>query len=595
MRSILMRSMACGSGSSEYLRTRRGWAILLSLVVMLAGSAARGSTSPETRPTTRPTTLIEQKDCVTSKCHANVKSTAVLHGPVATDNCDACHSLNDVRKHTFTVPRTKAELCTYCHEFSVAAMPVVHKPVTQGECLGCHDPHGGRTKAIVREASTAELCGRCHESITRNKSFLHGPVAKGECDSCHPPHASRFPKLLDVVGTDMCLTCHVAFEPAVSGARSQHKAMEKGCEKCHDVHGSNQPMALLQPAQDLCLGCHDKLKAKIDAATVKHSVVTKDRACLNCHASHASNVGKLLREPSAVSCLKCHTKEVTRSDGVTIAAVPEIADPTTEKHGEIRDGQCGGCHDVHGGTRSNLLVKPYARQLYQRFQPDDYALCFGCHDMQPFMQRRTIKQTNFRDGEVDLHYLHANRGHLDKNCRACHLTHAGPNPRIIRTELAFGKWVMPMRFKKTATGGSCFPGCHRELAYDRENPVASTTAPTSGATTEPATPAIARAQQEDTQKIHWSATDIGGASVTIPDGRRATALVMLSDDDNAGNDAVVAQLRSALPAETDAQVTIIISGKTAASAATTMAVKKATGWSIIADADHAAAEALGVR
>ena len=194
----------------------------LIFLFLLGGAARAATTGPST--TTRPTTPIAQANCVTSKCHVNIKSTAVLHGPVATDNCDACHALTSAQKHTFTIRRAKADLCTYCHEFSVKAMPVVHKPVTQGECLGCHDPHGGRNKAIVREATTTELCGRCHDSITRNKTFLHGPVAKGECDSCHTPHASRFPKLLDVVGTDLCLTCHVEFEPAVSSAKFQHKA-----------------------------------------------------------------------------------------------------------------------------------------------------------------------------------------------------------------------------------------------------------------------------------------------------------------------------------------------------------------------------------
>src|SRR5512143_421724 len=98
-------------------------------------------------------------------------------------------------------------------------MSSVHKPVAEGQCLGCHDPHGGATKTLNREATTVELCGRCHDTLKADRKFLHSPVAQGECDSCHTPHASKFPKLLDVVGSDMCLACHKDFEPAIAGAK----------------------------------------------------------------------------------------------------------------------------------------------------------------------------------------------------------------------------------------------------------------------------------------------------------------------------------------------------------------------------------------
>ena len=89
---------------------------ILALLIGVATLAAA--------PTSRPTTAIEAKDCVTSDCHANIKAGRVVHGPVAVDACDACHELTDASKHTFKVWREKAELCTYCHEFSVASMPV---------------------------------------------------------------------------------------------------------------------------------------------------------------------------------------------------------------------------------------------------------------------------------------------------------------------------------------------------------------------------------------------------------------------------------------------------------------------------------------
>jgi hypothetical protein len=35
----------------------------------------------------------------------------------------------------------------------------------------------------------------------------------------------------------------------------------------------------------------------------------------------------------------------------------------------------------------------------------------------------------------------------------------------------FGDWRIPIGFSKTATGGSCSPGCHQTSSYDRQTPI----------------------------------------------------------------------------------------------------------------------------
>jgi hypothetical protein len=36
---------------------------------------------------------------------------------------------------------------------------------------------------------------------------------------------------------------------------------------------------------------------------------------------------------------------------------------------------------------------------------------------------------------------------------------------------------MPINYKQTETGGSCAPGCHGTLGYDRDKPLPPTTKP----------------------------------------------------------------------------------------------------------------------
>src|SRR5690606_17678773 len=105
-------------------------------------------------------------------------------------------------------------------------MPTVHEPVARGECLGCHNPHGSVRPSLTLEASAEQLCARCHESVTNDLAFLHTPARTDGCLSCHAPHASRFAAMLDVVGADLCVTCHSDFAESLDGAMFVHKALD---------------------------------------------------------------------------------------------------------------------------------------------------------------------------------------------------------------------------------------------------------------------------------------------------------------------------------------------------------------------------------
>jgi hypothetical protein len=51
-----------------------------------------------------------------------------------------------------------------------------------------------------------------------------------------------------------------------------------------------------------------------------------------------------------------------------------------------------------------------------------------------------------------------NKSDRGRTCRACHETHAGPQPLHVRQSVPYGNWQMPVNFKRTETGGSCAPG-----------------------------------------------------------------------------------------------------------------------------------------
>ncbi len=556
-------------------------AVTASVIVLaLTGASARAAAPARAAKPTEPVALA---GCVTADCHPGVKAHKALHGPVSANACDSCHVVVDPKAHTFRLIRQKAEMCTFCHDFARARKPVVHKPAARGECLACHDPHGGATRTSLRDEDSTRLCAHCHDTTGQGKKFMHYPAAKGACDSCHAPHASNYPKLLDAVGTDLCLHCHRDFDRRMAKAPFRHKAVDLGCDKCHDPHGSNFPMGLRQNIKPLCLSCHEKVKDRIAAAQDKHTPIMSDSACITCHTPHGGNLARGMRDLPAKICMTCHDKPITSAKGQPVLAVPEITDAKLHKHGPIREGQCGGCHNVHGSDRPLLLDEAYSSSFYNRAVPENYALCMKCHDSR--LAADPKGPTGFRNGQKNLHFVHVAKDRRDHNCRACHITHASANDRLVRDWTTFGKWQMPIAFRKTDTGGTCTSGCHVPWAYDRQNPVPAPTnksAPTSMPAGGPAPIPAARPLSDAAVMIAWSANDLLGNRVTVPDPAKPTILLF------AGPDAkLAAQLfKGAAAALTDpqaARIVIVAAGPAGPNQATLLALAKETLWPVVAD------------
>jgi predicted CXXCH cytochrome family protein len=435
--------------------------VIFLLIPILAVRLSAAQLNPQQRPTTA------TKNCTAGGCHSDVTGFPVLHGPVKVGGCSGCHSYRDAAKHLFQRTREGNSLCLFCHKLETGTF--AHQPMKEKTCTECHDPHGGETSKRLRAKTVQALCEKCHAKTIRGK-MKHKPVAEGGCLSCHPPHYSSQPKLLRQEPGKVCLDCHVVFADRLARSKSVHKPMEKGCLECHSVHASSQPKLLEKPVKDLCFSCHDEIRLTVEHAKIQHGALAEMRECLNCHDPHTAGYARLLRDNTRSVCLKCHNKEIETSNGKIRDMSKVIADGKT-LHGPITINDCSECHQIHGGNLFDLLRKAYPSGFYSSFREENYELCFSCHDPRLALVTQTTKLTGFRNGDMNLHAVHVNQESKGRTCRACHEIHSIDREKTVRDSVPFGDWMFQTGYTKTATGGSCTPGCHQHLSYDRRNPV----------------------------------------------------------------------------------------------------------------------------
>lgn len=407
--------------------------------------------------------------CVSAECHLGSQKYEFLHGPAAAQQCTVCHTAapDKITEHTkrpksfidFRSPVENGPVCTMCHNNQMDGQ-FIHKPVENGDCTSCHNPHGGDNKFFVNGKMEAETCFQCHEDNQMNKAYLHGPVGAGECASCHDPHSSDHQFQLKADKDELCYTCHgdrkEAFNKAVV-----HEPVKEGCTSCHDPHGSEAKFHLNSKDEEtLCFNCHAELSPEvvesIQSATYKHDPV-QDGKCGDCHNPHASEYANLLRSDTKILCFECHQ---------------ELGDKVLNAkfiHGPVSSSGCEACHNVHGSKQPFILHEFFPKKFYNGYIEGTYKLCFECHD-QSILESKTVKEeTNFRNGDVNLHSLHVKIKGKGRSCKACHEVHASKQPVQIRKSVPFGSggWELPVKFTKTQKGGTCVVGCHKPKTYNR--------------------------------------------------------------------------------------------------------------------------------
>ncbi len=408
--------------------------------------------------------------CLTAECHANLGEPRFKHGPVNMGQCAPCH-VPVGNRHVFQeMPQVEGTVCLLCHQ-PEAAQPVVHQPF-RGQCQLCHDPHGGDNRYFVMGGLGAEGCARCHSDIRQGLDFVHGPVALGECLACHTPHQSAHKGLLSESRGELCRSCHVDVAASLEGAVSIHEPVRDDCGGCHSPHGGANEFFLAAQGRQLCGECHAGFLTQIDNFKYPHKVMDADRGCESCHRPHSSNQAALLTTNNQDLCLECHGQTVRQADR-TLSNVGAQIREARFLHGPLREDNCIACHKAHGSDHPNILELAFPAEFYAPYREGAYDLCFNCHDRQLVLEERS-SATGFRNGSLNLHYLHVNR-EKGRSCRACHHEHASSQPNHVRTEVPFGRWPMPVQFSKTESGGTCSTGCHLPYRYDRVNEVQNRT------------------------------------------------------------------------------------------------------------------------
>jgi predicted CXXCH cytochrome family protein len=449
------------------------WRIFISLLLFSLPLSGE-DTSTQKRPVTR------TDACTEGGCHADATKYPVLHAPLNAGGCSGCHDYADPLKHTFRLTRQGNDLCLFCHTIESGAYS--HKPLTEKGCLECHNPHGGETKTHLRAKTVRTLCDQCHKDVVKGKRE-HEPIATGGCLACHAPHRSDYRNLLHQKPNRVCLDCHVVFADRIKQASVVHKPVGEDCLQCHDAHASDRSKLLKDPVRELCFSCHEDIRLTVENAQTPHGALTEIGECMNCHDAHASGQPHLLKNVTRTLCLKCHDKEIRTPSG-KIPDMTGILGTGNTLHGPITINNCTECHQIHGGARPRLLNKEFPPSFYSSFTEDNYELCFSCHDPSLALIPRTTSLTGFRDGDRNLHFVHVNQKTKGLTCRACHEIHAGNSEKQISNSVPFGDWRIPTGFSRTATGGSCSPGCHKTYSYDRQRPAQDNPSPANPPETE---------------------------------------------------------------------------------------------------------------
>ncbi len=320
---------------------------------------------------------------------------------------------------------------------------------------------------ILQPGQSCQSAG-CHEEIGQ-KNVVHMPASNGSmCIMCHEasvPTEHSF-KLV-AQGGELCNSCH----NVVGDKKTQHMPVQMGmCTMCHDPHQSdNRNLLKAKPVSELCYSCHSKAAFQ---NTVTHGPVAEGN-CTSCHEPHASDHAKLVKATAPDLCFDCHKRNLNDADGKRLPATKRIFDDDElNKHMPFGAGMCAMCHEPHASPNHRLLNASYPADFYTSFAEEKY-FCFGCHDAGAFAEPRTLTATQFRNGNLNLHFRHVNRD-KGRTCRACHDHHAAASPKLIRDRVPFGdRFINISGFELTETGGRCGPTCHLVVDYDRFSPVES--------------------------------------------------------------------------------------------------------------------------
>jgi len=346
-------------------------------------------------------------------------------------------------------------------EASVGLWEVAAAPSAKAEKAASAGTSASTSKVTRRVDSLAPL-------RDGDVASVHSPFSDGACDFCHKGNAKNPGPIVKPVN-QICFDCHTEFEEMLSQRQVKHPPAVAACTNCHNPHNSRNKQLLLSEQVTLCTGCHAPIKTIVETAAVKHGALQEGARCSNCHNPHASAIEKLLVQLPYDLCIKCHSKDgLQDTAGTKLTNFKTLLDNNPVLHAPVAGKDCSACHTPHGGKNFRLLVEPYPARFYSAYEPENYSLCFTCHDSEMVGVEQTATLTGFRDGTRNLHYLHVNKAERGRTCRACHEVHASRQAFQIRDGVPYGTqgWMLKLNYQKTSTGGTCDKTCHALKAYN---------------------------------------------------------------------------------------------------------------------------------
>jgi len=310
---------------------------------------------------------------------------------------------------------------------------------------------------------------------------LFGPQPGLSCTDCHdrdsallpktnPPYPYPYFKNLDSSGnhtlaeTDICDLCHSP-GGAYDGVNHPYIGAKNSWERDSLVSGVYDGSALKHSKEKWCVGCHDDDPSVVNGISAPN-IAGDDVDYGYYKTGHGRGYGNCDPEGTppvpclSVYCLECHDPALSHVDGKA-RTYDADDDPVPDYQADYRLKSVGSYPP---------LVVP--RDIVsETIDPDDFLLCFTCHDSEPFLGNNT--DTNFRsdvnnsceslDPPANMHSYHLQPSTLFKNkwdsdwdekldsmanCTACHNVH-GPRlkdgefitnaPAMIRTGELIGR------------------------------------------------------------------------------------------------------------------------------------------------------------
>jgi len=381
--------------------------------------------------------------------------------------CTSCHDAHVERVNFLHMDPIKGALCTTCHQPSgwtssthasstatwngTGTVPWQAKEgystVTDNACGNCHRSHAaGHGKSLLAQTGERANCTICHAGTVAKSNFnLNNEFAKL---SHHPIETNEW--------------THTPNEDATT--MSRHVA----CADCHNPHASNASTATIPNVSGRLKGVRgiDQSGAPVAAATYEQEV------CYKCHGLSTPLTVGIQRQDNIRNARLQFSP--TNASFHPIAAVGRNttipATSFTAGYTASSRISCSSCHNnndwtsggtkpagPHGSIYKPLLEREYKTDLTVVESPQNFALCYKCHDRNKLLTTGKFPHSK----------------HLQDNisCAACHDPHGSrTQPNLInfmlfdnsanRNAVVTASGTRPINFTKTTTGGNCTLMCH---------------------------------------------------------------------------------------------------------------------------------------